>query len=492
MGNKTWTAVSTPESVGISSRAVLRLVEQMQADSLAMHGFLILRDSKCVTEAYWPGFHPGQLHRIYSAGKSVVGLAVGCLADEGRIGLEDPIVRYFPERVQGPVHPYLARTTIRDLLVMATAQPPDAYTALDPNWVQTFFAAGPSHPPGVVFGYSTAATNVLTALVEKQSGVPLLEYLRPRILDPIGFSKSAWCIQMPEGISWGGSGILCSLRDLACLAQLCANAGDWHQRQLISRDFVDRATTRQIDTHHCPAGRHGYGYQIWIEPDHGFSFRGKGGQLALAWPGRRFIFACIADTQATLAGGSWQIMNALRQTVFRDLSDAPLEADPEGVTRLRRAIATLKWPTRPGKLASDLVLDLEGVWYDLDPNPMGLVCMRLAFSPGAVTWHYTNGQGRKQLTFGLGRYISGRFPQTGYFRTRIGLASDRQYACQANAAWAEPHTLNACVYLTDCFLGSLWITFAFRGSELTVYMQKHAEFILDEYQGFAVGRRRET
>src|SRR5690606_31951476 len=132
--------------------------------------------------------------------------------------------------------------------IMSTPNSANSYTRDDSDWAATFFQKEPSHPPGTIFSYDTSATVVLNTIVERISGVPFLEYMRPRLLDPIGFSENAWCIQTPEGTSWGGSGVICTLQDMAKLAYVCLNKGRWDGRQLISEEYIREATSKQIDT----------------------------------------------------------------------------------------------------------------------------------------------------------------------------------------------------------------------------------------------------
>ena len=78
-------------------------------------------------------------------------------------------------------------------------------------------------------GYCIGTTHIL----EKLSGKPILEYMRP-LLDELGISKDIWCVETPEGRSWTGSGILCTSRDLLRFGLFCLNRGEWQGRQLVA------------------------------------------------------------------------------------------------------------------------------------------------------------------------------------------------------------------------------------------------------------------
>ncbi|MGI5878651.1 MAG: serine hydrolase domain-containing protein [Christensenellales bacterium] len=483
--NEVLTVAPSPESVGIDSRAVLRFIERLERDHICIHGFLIIRHGRIAAEGYWKPYTADRLHRMYSTSKSFVSLAVGLMADEGKLSLSDPVIRYFPDLLPDNVHPYVAQTTIRDLLMMATANSANSYTKDDRNWAWTFFNMQPSHPPGSLFSYDTAATVVLNTIVERVSGMPFLEYMRPRLLDPIGFSKDAWCIQTPEGTSWGGSGVLCTLRDMAKVVFVCMNGGRWGDRQLISRDYIAAATSKQIDNSRIH-GRHGYGYQIWCEKNNGFSFRGMGSQLAYCMPDRDFLFACIADTQGNGPTGTG-IVDAMWQELYEPLSDAPLPENPETLCLLKKKIGSLAFVPPEGNTTSPAAQKIHGVQYLMADNPMGITRMRFTFDGSEGLWEYTNAQGDNRLPFGLGRYIAGKFPQRNYFGRRIGTVPGIQYDCLASAAWVEPHKLNLLVYITDIYLGTLKVSVAFMDNEIAVHMTKVAEWFLDEYQGFAGG-----
>src|SRR4051812_211885 len=291
---KLFTTAPSPDSLGIPSKAILKFLQRIDAERICMHGFLLVRRNRIAAEGYWAPWSAERKHRMYSVSKSFVALAVGMMVDEGRLSLDDRVAEQFPDKLPAKLHPWLAASTVRDLLMMSTPHSTTSYTRKDPDWVWTFFNRAPSHPPGTIFAYDTAATVVLTATVERLAGMPFLDYMRPRFLDRIGFSADAWCVRTPEGISWGGSGVICTLRDLARVALACMNGGMWGEERVLPEEYVRAATSRQIDN--TIRGNCGYGYQIWCEKENGFSFRGMGSQYALCFPHREFLFTCIADT----------------------------------------------------------------------------------------------------------------------------------------------------------------------------------------------------
>ncbi|MCC6455906.1 MAG: serine hydrolase [Caldilineaceae bacterium] len=482
---KLFTSASTPESLGIPSRAILNFLQRIDAERIGMHGFLLVRRNRIAAEGYWAPWSAERKHRMYSVSKSFVALAVGMMIDEGRLTLDDSVAQYFPDKVPAKLHPWLAASTVRDLLMMSTAHSTTSYTRDDPDWVWTFFNRTPSHPPGTIFSYDTAATVVLTATVERLAGMPFLEYMRPRFLDRIGFSPDAWCVRTPEGGSWGGSGVICTLRDLAKVALTCMNGGMWGEEKVLPEAYVCAATSKQIDN--AIRGHHGYGYQIWRENENGFSFRGMGSQYAFCFPDKDFLFTCIADTQGAPSGSA--IPTVMWEELYPYLADAPLAEDGDAHAELADQIERLAVLPLPGNADAPVRSVVDDAWYALEENPMGITRMRLSFKGDEGAWEYTNAQGDNVLRFGIGRVLPGKFPQRNYFGEQIGSSPGIEYECMASAAWVDDQTLNLEVYITDHYLGGLRISFAFKGEEIGVFMTKQAEWFLDEYNGFAGGKR---
>ncbi len=479
-----FTTAPSPESVGIPSGAILRFLERIDSERIHMHGFLLVRHDQVAAEGYWSPWTAQRKHRMYSVTKSFVSMAVGLMIDEGRLSLDERVADHFPDRLPEPLHPWVATHTVRDLLRMSTAHSRTSYGRDDPDWVATFFQKAPSHPPGTLFYYDTAATVVLTAIVEQLAGAPFLDYMRPRFLNRIGFSEDAWCIRRPEGGSWGGSGLICTLRDLAKVAWTCMKHGGWDGEQLLPEDYVRTATSPQIDN--TIRGQHGYGYQIWCDPEGGFSMRGMGSQYAIAFPERDFLFTCNADTQGAPSGTA--IPQLMREELLPDVADAPLPADPATQVALREKIESLASVPLPGAATSPVVSQASGTWYDLEDNPMGIKRMRLIFDGNQGTWEYTRSRSEHTLRFGIGSIMTGTFPQRNYFGEQIGVASGCEYECLASAAWVDDITLNMEVLITDIHLGGLRMSIAFDDDRISVYMTKQAEWFLDEYVGFAGGK----
>ncbi|MBQ2957065.1 MAG: serine hydrolase [Clostridia bacterium] len=480
-----------PEQAGIPSGAIERFIDRLEGSRLCMHDFVMIKNGGILAEAYWKPFHADRKHRMYSVSKSFVSIAVGVMIGEGRLSLEDHVADYFPEKLPENPHPYILEMTVRDLLMMSTCHNRCSYDNRDADWVATFFNRKPSHRAGRVFSYDTAATVVLNAIVEKLAGEPFLEYLRPRFLDPLGVSKDVWCVQRPEGGSWGGSGVMVTAMDLARVAQCCMHGGKHEGKQLIPEWYIREATTRQIDNRTSeadPEWQFGYGYQFWCTRNGGFAMNGMGSQFAICLPKYDFILITNGDTQEVKTGAS-VILNALWTEVYPYLDGSramPAAGDSEA---LKRRIEGLHVMPECGGLTSTRAAEWNGAKFIMDENPMGIKWMRFVFADGEATMQYENEQGECELKFAIGGVHAQKFPQKNYYGKQIRHIPGIQYDCLCTAAWADETSLAAHVWVTDDYFGSVKMHIVFEDDTVTVIMQKTAEWFLEEYQGFASGMR---
>jgi len=485
--------IATPEEEGISSRRIINMVNALCGDGMNMHSYILIRHGKILSEGYFAPFNKDMKHRMYSVSKTFVSAAIGLLYTDGRIKLDDKIVSFFPEKVTESTHPDVMEMTIRDLLMMSTAYNTCTYTVNDDNWIDTFFTTPPTHPAGTVYTYDTSASYILNVIVERLTGKPFIEYLKEKILDEIGFSEDSWCVQSPEGNSWGGSGVMCTSRDLAKFALLWMNGGKWEGKQLISEDYVKAATSRQIDN--CITGwrdgaiyGYGYGYQIWIIRDNAFLLNGMGSQFAVCIPEKDIVFVTTGDTQGS-ERAKFCIFDNLWNEIVYPAADEAMAADEDAYRELCIKNENLLPPVVPGeykleeserKYGGRRITIVEG-------NPMKLKEARFTFDGDGGTLEYRSERGEHKIEFGFGYHRYGEFPETHYFAERIKCQLGHGYKYSATAAWTEPHKLVIRVFAIDDYFGNITMTFSFKDNKVGIYMFKIAEWFFDEYNGFAEG-----
>ena len=305
----------SPEEVGIPSAALVALAERLHDEGLDPHALLVARGGEVVFETAWAPYALDRPALVYSASKTFTSLAIGFLADEGRLSL-DASVASLLDVTPPPGAPTL---TVRHLLTMNTGHDAAQINAIgeDPRELVRVL---PAHEPGTFFAYNSPATHALSAIVTAVTGEPLTAYLRPRLLDPLGIGDR-W-MSAVGGIEHGASGYHLTVDDLARTATMLGAGGVWQGRQVAPAWYVDelsRPWSVTADFDGPPAGEGevndwalGYGYQVW-RGRHGFRLDGAAGQFGLVLPEHDLVIAyqgATLDTQATLRA-FWAFVDAV-------------------------------------------------------------------------------------------------------------------------------------------------------------------------------------
>ncbi|MBE7079565.1 MAG: serine hydrolase [Clostridiales bacterium] len=482
-----------PEEEGVDSARILKFIERIKERKTNLHSFMFVRHGNIIAEGYYkPFFHKDFMHRLYSCSKTYVSLAIGRLIGEGKIRLEDKLVDLFPEYLDREQDEWMRDCTVEDALKMAVPMLTDTYFDLQYNeWAWTFFNRQESlKPAGTVFSYNTSASFILDVLVEKLTGMTFLEYLRP-VFDKIGVSKDIWCVKAPDGFSWGGSGVVCTLRDFAKVGELILHKGEYKGEQLLPRWYMEKATSKQIcnlqDNHFSTRATCGYGYQIWITK-HGFALYGMGSQYVFCFPDKDFMFVCQGDTQCNNDTEGDYIYEQVVHEVYEYLQDEPME-DKGNYARLQEELNGLSLHVDYGEAHSDFEKEIHGVKYVLKPNRMGWKWFSLSFEGEQGLLQYENERGVKKIPFGMNTFVQTTFPEAHYYDRQVMTPANREFDCLCSANWTEDKKLLLRVYIVDTNLGSWFTTFGFKGDEVGLMMHKRAEFFLDDgYVGWAGGK----
>ena len=483
----------TPAEAGLPSAQVSALIDRFAEFKLNLHSFLLVRGGKIFTEAYYAPFDKEFAHRIYSCSKTYVALAIGRMITEGKLTLDTRIADHFPELCEKPLHKWMQECTVEDALKMTVPLPWDSYYNRDyKEWAWTFFNRMPAvKPGGTLFHYNTSGSFILDVLVEKLSGMTFLEYLRP-VFDKLGVSRDIWCVQSPDGYSWGGSGVITTLRDFAKVGEFLLHRGEVNGEQLIDRAYMEKMTSKQIsnlyENFYSLRTTQGYGYQTWIS-DSGWSMYGMGSQYVFCFPEKDLMFVCQGDTQYPGDHAGDIIYDAVKHLVYQPMSDAPLAPDAAAAEALRARVETLELDAVRGEAHSALESTVSGATYTLEENDLGWKWFRLELEGEGGTLVYENARGVKRLPFGFNRFVRCTFPETHCYDKQVETPADRELDCLCSASWTMPFTLLLRAYVVDTNFGNTHIQLSFKDNEVGVMAQKCAEFFMDDYQGFAGGCR---
>lgn len=401
----------SPESVGIPSAAVRKFMEAIRFRSVSLHSFLLMRHGKVAAECYYAPYRKDSRHRVYSVSKSFTSAAAGIAIGQGKLHLSDRAADFFPEELDGPLHPFTAAMTVEDLLTMRTVHKGSTDTSKG-RWVHSFLNTPPSHPSGTTFAYDTTGTHMVCAILQKITGKTVHEYLQETMFDKVGIGPITW-EKCDQGICLGGSGIRCTTEDMARFGQLYLQDGVWNGERIFPEGWASASLAAQADNscgNFALDGSHGYGYFFWRTRYGGACAFGMGGQLIVMLPRQELVFACTANVMER-KDGQQLILDCLWETLYDCLSDTPLPEAPEELALLQKETGrAVTW--LPGQLHSPWEA-IGGKPIHLDAGFEGITDLELDFRDNCGALKLTRHGKECVFPFGLGYYVPFFDPFTG-------------------------------------------------------------------------------
>ncbi len=475
---------STPEAQGVSSAAVLAFVEAADKNIDSLHGFLLLRHGHVVAEGYWSPYNAESPHALYSLSKSFTSTAVGLAIADGKLSLDDEVLKFFPDDAPSEPSNNLKAMRVSDLLRMSTGQQTEPARTADQPWTKTFLAHPVPNKPGTHFLYNTSGTYMLSAIVQKATGKTVLDYLRPRLFEPLGIEHPTW-ESSPQGISAGGYGLSIRTKDIASFGQLYLQKGKWQGKQLVPEAWVEAATTRQTSNGSNPKSDwdQGYGYQFWRCRNGAYRGDGAFGQYCIVLPEQDAVIAItggVKDMQA--------VLNVVWDKLLPGLKSAALPADDAAREKLERTLKGLSLAAPKGSGSPPKV---SGKKYVFAANKRKLEALTLESDDkdGAVTL-VARVDGVEQVDAGGGvghglrvtlvarvdgveqRIACGRGT---WQKGRIAWGTLAEQPAAASGAWTEDDTFTAklCFYETPF---TITVTLKFSGEELRISSESNVGF----------------
>ncbi len=448
---------STPEEQGVASGMLLDFVNAADREVDAMNSFMLVRHGRVVAEGWWAPYGAESPHELYSLSKSFTSTAVGMAVAEHRFSVNDTVLGFFPG--DGPTQPgaNLQAMRVRDLLTMSTGHQDESPVAADRISTTAFLAHPVPHKPGTHFKYNTPATYMLSAIVQKVTGQTVLDYLTPRLFEPLGIEDPTWATST-QGISLGGYGLRVRTEDIAKLGQLYLQKGEWNEHQLLPAAWVAMATSRQVSNGSNPDSdwEQGYGFQFWRCRHDAFRGDGAFGQYCVVLPGEDAVLAITSGVR-----DMQHVLNVVWDRLLPALQSAPLASNPPGVAALRAKLAGLSLRPPEGSAAANGTSRFLGKTYRFPDNEHHVDSIRLTSDdPQGNSIRLVLGHAGREERIACGReeWQKGQFPV---------LFPDERVA--ARGAWTDSETFTAkvCAYETP-FFASLRLHFGGDAAQLEV------------------------
>lgn len=437
---------STPEAQGVPSEALVEMFDSlMMMPGVEIHNVTVMRNGHIIAELSPAPFKPEYGHTLFSCSKTYVAAAIGLAIDENRLALTDRVAILFPELLPDTISPELARMNVRDLLIMGSGIKPDwGMRNRHDDWRSVFLAKAVISEPGEKFQYDSMVTYMLSAIVQRVTGMTTLDYLKKKLFNEMHITEVGW-EECPEGISTGGWGLHIQPESMAKFAQLLMDGGRWQGKQLISEAWV-----KEMCSAHISSGREDYGYQTWICP-YPTAFRADGalGQFAISIPAKQMV---IIITEASLTNGIPQ--RDLFWKMCDRVSEEPLK-EGKAYKRLQKQLATASLPLMKGKATSRNLTELNGQTLQLGKNKLGWQSLHFDFQKQNLLLTVTESDGTSyQLPFGYKQWNTDAFDGKPLYtiaaRNRFS-GIDTPFLASGSYAWSKSDELQLKLHYVNWF-----------------------------------------
>lgn len=296
-----------PAEVGLDSSAIATLERDLASGRYGLvDGFALVRSGRLVWSSQWarnydsvyhalaptdtvnhqfnydhpewhPWYHRSDLHTLQSVTKSVTSALIGIAIARGEIAsIDTPITHWFDTTTIANLDDRKRRITLRHILTMSPGiawdeslpytDPANSAIILEASsdWVAYVINLPMSHEPGTHWAYSSGASQLMGAILAKATGKSVADYAREHLFTPLGIREFYWK-QTPTGLHDTEGGLYLRTEDLARIAWLYLQRGNWNGRQLVPNSWVEQSLNASAPT--APGARFGYGFQWWLYPD---------------------------------------------------------------------------------------------------------------------------------------------------------------------------------------------------------------------------------
>jgi hypothetical protein len=302
---------------------------------------------------------------------------------------------------------------------------------------------------------------MLSAIIQKVSGKTLLEYLRPRLFEPLGITDPSW-ETAPKGINTGGWGLRIRTEDIARFGQLYLQQGVWNGKQLIPRAWIAEATAAQTSNGSNPESdwEQGYGYQFWRCRYNLYRGDGAFGQYCIVFPEQDAVLAMTSGTKDMGA-----IMNLVWKHLLPAMKTESLPENSLAFQSLQAKLSSLKLSVPEGQASIKKEKAISGKTYTLQPNNEGISAVQFNLASKTPSIRFTRGTATYELPIAYGSVKNGSYqPPTGPAETAA-----------SGFAWKSDDTLEVRSYLRETPYYHNY-AFFFSGDEVTIQRETNVGF----------------
>ena len=265
---------------------ITKMLEAVGSGETKIHSILLLKNNQLLLEEYYQEYDLNKVHDLRSSSKSIRSLLMGIAVDQGLVrNIDDPVYKYLPNlRPQKNQDERKGAITIRHLLTMSTGlecndwdpkskgQEDRVYKKKD--WLQYTIDLPMANDPGEVSAYCSMGAILVAEIISVTSGMSIQEFAQKNLFDPLGIKQVQWGHTNQKEVIDSGKRLYMRPRDMAKLGQLVLQQGQWEGKQIVSKVWIEEATTPKTKITGID-----YGYLWWNLP---FQYQGRAIQCKLA------------------------------------------------------------------------------------------------------------------------------------------------------------------------------------------------------------------
>jgi len=219
--------------------AINNTASALESLDLGVHSFILRQNNRTTATYIRPPYKWEYTHMLNSLSKSFTSTGAMFAMQEGLLSPDDYVTSFFD--VSGiDLCGNMKKMKVRHLLTMSTGHRPNAdFIFSTDDCVTAFLSSNVPEEPGSDFLYNTGATYMISAIVHKVTGLPVYEYLKPRLFDKLGIDN-IWWEACPKGIPYGGFGLHLHTEDIAKFGQFLLDNGRYNGEQLLDPELLKR------------------------------------------------------------------------------------------------------------------------------------------------------------------------------------------------------------------------------------------------------------
>ncbi len=442
-------AQSVPEAEGVSASGIINFLGAAAKSKTEFHSFMFLRHGKVVAGGWWNPYRSNLKHSLYSTSKSFTATAVGFAVAEKKLSLDDKVISFFPRQLPATISPNLAALTVRDVISMTDGQDPDpTFTTVtkDSDWVRSFLATPIVHKPGTTFLYNTLGTYMLSAIVQKVTGQKVIDYLKPRLFEPLGIHGETWEVDT-KGINTGGWGLMLKTEDMAKFGELFLQKGMWNGKRVLPVGWVDEASAVKImQDPNAPQSKkdssdwlQGYCYQMWRCRHNAYRADGAFGQFIIIMPDEDAVIAITAETP-----DMQEEINLVWQYLLPAMHTGKLPDDAVTDATFQQKLSALALPPFSKTVAPAIAANISGKSFTMASNEKHISNISFTFTNGVCHVTIKTDTAVYKLAFGSGNWQPGETNMHGPYLVATDKANyggNPLYKIDGSYTWQDSHTL---------------------------------------------------